>query len=195
MAPNGIYFLLYPSTFGEFIHVNFVAVLSSAHSTSLTRLAQALLPAIDSQLVQIVVMASVGGLIFLNSYIRFLRSSEKQYIHHFAEMIFLIVLIYPDSWFLFIAVLYAFLVPSMLDLYRRVPADETRNLDILWSGSNNLLAFFSIGIVIHYLILGFDPTIPIWLLILYILHQMTLARFGKSNGALVKEEGEPVLPS
>ena len=177
MAPNGFYFLAYPSTLLEFIQVNFVDVLSSAHSTSLTRMFQALLPSIDSNLVQIVVMGSVGGLIFLWSYIRFLRSSEKNYTHHFAEMIFLVVLIYPDSWFLFIAVLYAFLVPSMLDLYSNIPESETRCLDVLWSGSNNLLAFFSIGIAVHYLVLGFDPIIPIWLLVMYFLHQMNLDKY------------------
>ncbi|MFW9807543.1 MAG: hypothetical protein ACFFFK_12515, partial [Candidatus Thorarchaeota archaeon] len=75
---------------------------------------------------------------------------------------------YPDSWFLFLAVWYAFLAPSMLELYTL--HDDNRTMDNLWTGSNNLLGFFTIGILLHYLLLGFDPIIPIWLVILYILY-------------------------
>jgi len=120
-------------------------------------------------------MAIIGGYIFLRSYIEFVKtpSHQKNYTRHFTDMMFLVLLVYPDSWFLFLAVLYAFLAPSMLELYKMEEERKkhTRMLNLLWSGSNNILAFFSLGIVIHYLILGLDPINPIWIAILYVLFQ------------------------
>jgi hypothetical protein len=171
MVPNILYFQIYPAAFDHLIQVNVVEELAGQHSTSLTKLILAFVPFSDVLILKIGIIAIIGGFIFLRSYILFLRtpSSEKKYLRHFADMSFLILLVYPDSWFLFLAIWYAFLAPSMLELYKT--HDENRTMDILWSGSNNLLAFFTIGIVLHYLVLGFDPTIPIWLTILYVLYQ------------------------
>ncbi|MFW9844929.1 MAG: glycosyltransferase 87 family protein, partial [Candidatus Thorarchaeota archaeon] len=175
MVPNLLYFILYPNAINEFIQINLVQDLTGQHSTSLTKLILAFIDSSDAFLIQIGIIIIVGGIIFFKSYYYFVQSPEnqKEYQRHFTDMVFLILLVYPDSWFLFIAVWYAFLAPSMLILYNStsISNDEMKKLDILWSGSNNLLAFFSIGIVLHYLVLGFDPIIPIWLLILWILYQ------------------------
>jgi len=174
MVPNILYFQIYPSAFERLIEVNVVEELAGQHSTSLTKLILAFIPLSDLFILKIVIILVLGGFIFFRSYIRFLRtpSSEKNYLRHFADMAFLILLVYPDSWFLFLAVWYAFIAPSMLELYKTQYSNRT--LDILWSGSNNLLAFFTIGILLHYLLLGFDPTIPIWLAILYVLYHRVL---------------------
>lgn len=174
MLPNIVYFIAFPSTINGFLQANFVETLSYHHSTSITRLIVNLLPFFDSVVLQVAIILILGGFIFLRSYLRFIRTPEaqKNYLHHFTDMMFLILLIYPDSWFLFLAIWYAFLGPSMLQLYNssRISDEETRTLDLLWSGANNLLAFFTFGILLHYLVLGFDPINPIWLLILYILY-------------------------
>jgi len=174
MLPNIIYFIEFPSAINGFFEVNFTETLSRHHSTSITRLIVNLLPIFNRFVMEIAIILILGGFIFLRSYLRFIRTPEvqKNYLHHFADMAFLILLVYPDSWFLFLAVLYAFLAPSMLQLYNssRIPDEETRTLDLLWSGANNLLAFFTFGILLHYLVLGFDPINPIWLLILYIMY-------------------------
>lgn len=175
MVPNIVYFIIFPEAVGEFIQINLMENLTGQHSTSLTYLIIAFAQISDRALIQIGVIFVIGGIIFFKSYLRFLRTppTQKSYLHHFTDMTFLILLVYPDSWFLFLAVWYAFMAPSMLNLYNShaISEEEIKKLDILWSGSNNLLAFFSIGILLHYLLLGFDPLIPIWLLILYLLYQ------------------------
>jgi hypothetical protein len=177
MVPNILYFAIYPAAFGELIQVNLVEDLVGQHSTSLTKLILAFIPLSELFSLKIGIVIIIGGFIFLRSYVKFVGtpSGEKNYLHHFTDMTFLILLVYPDSWFLFLAVWYAFLAPSMLELYTSHEGDRT--MDILWSGSNNLLAFFTIGILLHYFLLGFDPVIPIWLLILYILYH----RFSESG--------------
>ncbi|MFW9965301.1 MAG: hypothetical protein ACFFCX_17135, partial [Candidatus Sifarchaeia archaeon] len=180
MLPNIVYFIAYPTTLDEFIQVNLYENLTGQHSTSITNLIMALLPFSDSIWLQFTVILILGGLLFFRSYIRFITTpnTQKNYLHHFTDMMFLVLLVYPDSWFLFLAVWYAFIGPSMLQMYsdKKVLEQGTRTLDILWSGANNLLAFFSIGIILHYLVLGFDPVIPIWLIILYILYHRVFAR-------------------
>jgi hypothetical protein len=170
MVPNILYFIAFPTSFDEFIQVNLLEELTGQHSTSLTKFILAFIPLSELFILKLLIIVIVGGFIFLRSYVRFVGtpSEKKNYLHHFTDMTFLILLVYPDSWFLFLAVWYAFLAPSMLELYTY--HDDNRTMDILWTGSNNLLAFFTIGILLHYLLLGFDPIIPIWLVILYILY-------------------------
>ncbi len=175
MLPNVFYFIAFPNALGEFVQVNFSGGLPYQHSTSITQLLVDLLNLGDYTFIVLIIMLVIGSFIFVRSYYRFVRTppSEKNYLHHFTDVIFLFLMVYAESWFLFIAVLYAFLAPSMLQLYHacEVNESETRTLDLLWSGSNNLLAFFSIGIVLDFLILGFDPINPIWIAVLYILYQ------------------------
>jgi hypothetical protein len=178
MVPNLVFFILYPNALSEFLGINLTQSLTGQHSTSLTNLILAFVP--NTHLIRLGIIVTIGGIIFFRSCFRFLRTprTQKSFLLHFTDMAFLVLLVYPDSWFLFLAVWYAFLAPSMLSLYNSplVSKEKMRKLDLLWSGSNNLLAFFWIGILIHYLILGFDPTIPIWLLILYILYQQVITR-------------------
>jgi len=174
LLPNLVYFVMYPSALDGFIQVNLQEGLTGQHSTSLTRLILTFIPSTMTMTVQWALIILLGGFVFGMSYIRFLRTpnGDKKYIHHFADMMFLVLLIYPDSWFLFLAIWYAFYAPAVLDLYNSPKLQEDiRSIDILWSGGNNLIAFFTIGILLHYLILGFDPIIPLWILGLYILYQ------------------------
>lgn len=181
MSPNLLYFITYPSTINEFLQVNLAEGLATHHSTSITKLVMVLLPFVNSQLLMFSIIILLGGLIFLRSYITFVRDDgeRKNYTHYFTEVMFFLLLAYPDSWFLFIAFLYAFLAPSMLRLYRFDGA--FRYLDVLWDGANNLMAFFSLGIVIHYLFLGFDPINPIWIATLYVLYHRLYRNSTKSN--------------
>ena len=179
MIPNIVFFVLYPAAINQFIQVN-IEGLSNHHSTSITRLISTLLTGVGIYGVELAIMLMLGCGLFLISYVRYVKAPEtqKNYIHHFSEMMFLVLLVYPDSWFLFLGVWYAFLAPSMIYLYsnQNLTEKEMHTLDILWSGSNNLLAFFSLGIIVHYLVLGFDPINPIWLLILYLLHHWFLVK-------------------
>ena len=174
MLPNIAYFILYPAALNQLIEVNLVENLTGQHSTSITNLVLAFIPSSDIYPLRLAIIILFGGFISFRSYIQFVKTpeSQKNYLRHFTDMMFIVLLIYPDSWFLFLAVWYAFLAPSMLQLYNSesLSEKESRRLDVLWPGANNLLAFFSIGIVLHYLILGFDPIIPIWLLILYVMY-------------------------
>ncbi len=190
MLPSLLYFLAYPSTINEFIQVNMTSSLASHHSTSITKLLTSLFPIFDSPLFEISLVVFLGGILFLRSYLQFIKepADDKNYVHHFTNMMFLVLLVYPESWFLFLAYLYAFLAPSMINLYgmNSFTAAESRRLDLLWNGTNNLLAFFSIGIVLHYLMLGFDPVNPIWILILYILYNQlsSFTRIYKTSGLM-----------
>jgi hypothetical protein len=186
MVPNILYFIVYPAAFDQLIQVNLFEELTGQHSTSLTKLILAFVPLSETFLLQIGIILILGGFIFLRSYGEFVRtpSGEKNYLHHFTDMTFLILLVYPDSWFLFLAVWYAFLAPSMLEMYRA--HTDNRNMDLLWSGANNLLAYFVIGILVHYLLLGFDPIIPIWLTILYILYHKLHGNSKETNEFLSK---------
>ena len=180
MLPNIIYFIMFPHAVNEFLDVNFSEGLLSHHSTSITRLIVNIVPLADDSQLLLILMVIIGGYIFLRSYVEFVRTPicQKNYTRHFTDMIFLVLIVYPDSWFLFLAVLYAFLAPSMLQLYSIMALEEEsiRTLDLLWSGANNILAFFSFGIALHYLILGFDPINPIWIVILYVLYQRVFSK-------------------
>ncbi|TFG27480.1 hypothetical protein EU528_12795 [Candidatus Thorarchaeota archaeon] len=174
MLPNIVYFILYPTALNDIIQVNLFENLTGQHSTSITNLILALIPSSDIFPLRLAIILILGGFISFRSYIQFIKTpeSQKNYLRHFTDMMFVVLLVYPDSWFLFLAVWYVFLAPSMLHLYSKesLPEKESRRLDILWPGANNLLAFFSFGIVIHYFVLGFDPINPIWLAILYIMY-------------------------
>jgi hypothetical protein len=190
MLPNIVFFVIYPATIEQFLQVN-IEGLSNHHSTSITRLLSTLLTGVGVYGIELAIMLVLGCCLFMISYVRFVKASDKQknYIHHFSEMMFLVLLVYPDSWFLFLGVWYAFLAPSMIYLYsyQNLSEKEMHTLDILWSGSNNLLAFFSFGIVVHYLVLGIDPINPIWLLILYLLYHRLLV---KRNEEIESSESE-----
>ncbi|MHA3963229.1 MAG: glycosyltransferase 87 family protein [Candidatus Thorarchaeota archaeon SMTZ1-45] len=178
LVPNLIYFAFFPEAIGEFIQLNFVDTLDYHHSTSITRLLSALIPIFQEPILKSVAMIVIGGSLLVISYRRFIvtENSEKKYVQYFAEMAFLLLLVYPDSWFLFLAIWYTLLGPSILILYKEniSQSREEKLIDTLWSGANNLLAFFTIGVVLHYLVLGFDPVIPLWLVVLYILYQKLL---------------------
>ncbi|MDF1541158.1 MAG: glycosyltransferase family 87 protein [Candidatus Thorarchaeota archaeon] len=175
MIPNLLYFLVFPNAVDGFIQANFSGGLPYQHSTSIKQLLVDILSLGDYTFIVLMIMLVIGSFIFITSYYRFVRTpaSEKNYLHHFTDVIFLFLMVYAESWFLFIAVLYAFLAPSLLQLYSTCESNEsdTRRIDFLWSGSNNILAFFSIGIVLDFLVLGFDPINLIWIAILYILYQ------------------------
>jgi len=179
MVPNILYFSVYPAAIDRFIQVNLFQELTGQHSTSLTKLLLVFVPLTDTFILQIGIILVLSGFIFLRSYAQFVTapSGKKDYLHHFTDMSFLVLLVYPDSWFLFLAVWYTFMAPSMLELYKS--RSDDRNMDFLWSGSNNLLGFFTIGILLHYLILGFDPLIPVWLVILYVLYHRVSDSAGK----------------
>jgi len=179
MVPNILYFSVYPTAINGLIQVNLFQDLTGQHSTSLTKLLLVFIPFTETFILQIGIILVLSGFIFLRSYAKFVTapSGKKDYLHHFTDMSFLILLVYPDSWFLFLAVWYTFMAPSMLELYKS--RGDDRNIDRLWSGSNNLLGFFTIGILLHYLILGFDPLIPVWLVILYVLYHRVSDSAGK----------------
>jgi hypothetical protein len=185
MLPNAFYFIAFPDAINGFIEVNFSGGLPYQHSTSVTQLLVDVLRLGDYTFIVLIIMLIIGSIIFIRSYIRFVRTpaSEKNYLHHFTDVIFLFLMVYTESWFLFIAVLYAFLAPSMLQLYSICETNDadTRHLDFLWSGSNNLLAFFSIGIVLDFFVLGLDPINPIWIAVLYILYQREFCRNPSSS--------------
>ncbi|TFG34862.1 hypothetical protein EU527_01430 [Candidatus Thorarchaeota archaeon] len=173
MIPNAIFFWIYPESLSGFIRVNFFENLDNHHSTSITRLLTSLFPLLQNPIPKYTIMLAMSLFIFFISYSRFVNTPQesKKYILHFAEMLFLVLLIYPDSWFLFLAIWYTVLGPSMLLFYNSYDSSQTEHkvTDILWAGSNNLLAFFWIGVLLHYLVLGFDPIGPIWLLLVYVL--------------------------
>jgi hypothetical protein len=185
LLPNLVYFAIYPSALDDFIQINLYQGLVQHHSTSITRLILAFIPPSFAMVVQWAVIILLGGFVFGMSYVRFLRTpnEEKRYIHHFADMMFLVLLIYPDSWFLFLAIWYAFYAPAILDLYNspKIQGEDERLVDILWSGGNNLIAFFTIGILLYYLILGFDPVIPLWVLSLYIIYQRMTSKIQNNS--------------
>jgi hypothetical protein len=178
ILPSILFFLSFPSALESFLEITFLDTLDIHHSTSITRLLTRVVPFLQDPIYRIGVMLVLSGIIFMKSFIRFIRvpNAEKKYVLHFTEMAFLFLLVYPDSWFLFLAFWYAFLGPSMVVLYAQHEGHprKVHLLDKLFSGSNNLLAFFVGGVLIHYLVLGFDPFIPIILLILYVLFQMLL---------------------
>jgi len=185
LLPNLVYFAIYPSALDDFIQINLYQGLVHHHSTSITRLILTFIPPSFAMTVQWAVIILLGGFVFGISYVRFVRTpnKKKRYIHHFADMMFLVLLIYPDSWFLFLAIWYAFYAPAILDLYNspKLRGEDERLIDVLWSGGNNLIAFFTIGILLHYLILGFDPLIPLWVLSLYIIYQRMTSKIQNNS--------------
>ncbi len=178
LTPNIMFFMNFPDSFADFIRVNFIETLDYHHSTSITRLFTAAIPVFREAVPKFALIVFLGGFLFFRSYRRFIGipNPEKQYTHHFAEGTFILLLVYPDSWFLFLAIWYSLLGPSILILYNENKAQPKTEklLDTLWSGANNLLGFFTIGVILYYIVLGFDPVIPSWLVILYILHQKSL---------------------
>lgn len=162
LLPNIIFFWAYPGTASGFLNSIMVTTLG-AHSTSITRLAIVFFPILNDATARIVLMAALVLPLFLLSYERYLRASdgETRHVYFFSEMLFLLLIVYPDSWFLFLAIWYAILGPSLLVLYNtRKESADVILVDRTWTIANSLLGYFAVGVVFHYLVLGFDPVIP-----------------------------------
>lgn len=179
LAPNAVFFWIHPMTVTGFIDSVAVTTLGFHHSTSITKLIIALIPAFDSSALRLTLLLALALPLFILIYRRYLatRIGEARHVHFFAQILFLLLIVYTDSWFLFLAIWYAILGPSLLLLYHTEGGTgNTTPIDRTWTIANSLLGYFVFGIVIHYLVLGFDPLIPPLLVIAFYYHELALGR-------------------
>ena len=177
LTPNIAFFLKYPGTLSGFFNATVTNALDFHESTSITRLFVDFVPILNTTFFRVLLMAGIALPIFLIGYVRYMRSNRGGAfrVHFYGEMLFLVLIVYLDSWFLFLAIWYTVLGPSLLMLYEteRKP-NTTVWIDRTWTTANSILGFFAVGIVLHYLVFGFDPFIPPLLLVAYYCYERAL---------------------
>lgn len=171
LSPNIIFFLVHPGIFIDFVNINFVDTLDYHHSTSLTRIIIYGGQRLDLSIPKFTVMMILLLAFYVPIYIRFvLTPQEKVKItYFFEEALLVLLLVYSDSWFLYFVIWYAPLVPMIGDLDRF--ARKTDRKVQIWffrKIAKFHMIYFSIGVVLYYVVLGYDPVTPPILLAFYL---------------------------
>ncbi len=180
LIPNALLFVQYPVLLRDFIASNFVHVLNFHHSTSITRFASKLAEWQGTPISETMLLFNLFGLFFLIALFKFVlvRKEDTFMFIFFHEAIFIVLFIYPDSWFLYFVFWWAFFVP----MYNKFKAKQQEiGIDITTNKRNFILfheipefcmIYFSIGVVFHYVLIGIDPITPILLLVYMVIYQI-----------------------
>ncbi len=180
LIPNVLIFFQYPGLLRDFIASNFVHVLNFHHSTSFTRFASKLAELQGTPISETMLLFNLFGLFFIIAFVKFLlvRNDDSVMFIFFHESIFIVLFIYPDSWFLYFVFWWAFFVP----MYNKFKARQKEiGIDIVNNKRNFILfheipefcmVYFSIGVILHYVLIGLDPITPILLLMYMVIYQI-----------------------
>ena len=181
LVPNLLIFFRYPKLLRDFIESNFVHVLNFHHSTSITRFASKLAEWQGTPISETILLFNLFWLFFLIAIVKYLlkgNGNDSTTVVFYHEAIFIVLFIYPDSWFLYFVFWWAFFVP----MYSKFKARQHEmGIDVISNKRNHIIfheipkfcmIYFSFGIILHYLLIGMDPITPILLLIFMVFYQI-----------------------
>lgn len=189
LAPNLLVFLVYPNLAPEFLQANFVHTLDHHHSTSLTRLVFLLFDAAGVPYTPWIVTVSLAIVLYLPPYVAYVRTpkADISLAVYYGYAFLVLLLAYPDAWFLYMLIWYVVQFPAFFQLasYFR-GARERRFRWVMIKIGKYASVYFSVGVAIHYLLLGWDPVTPTLLAVYYAgywrLHRRRRHAVTKGNG-------------
>jgi hypothetical protein len=186
---NLLIFLKYPTLFIDFIRVNFMEILAYHQSTSLTRLIIQIAALNGVALTSFSLMLVISGLLFIVPYCIFLfrPKSLSQFSYFFTYAMLVVLIAYPDSWFLYILFFFVFFLPSILQMEQFYGEQQRKGIIIVKYLTKILQLYFAVGVVLHYIILGYDPLTPSILLLIYGLFLYLHITYLKNQSGRIKD--------
>jgi hypothetical protein len=186
LLPNLFILIAYSNLFTDFITINFAQILEFHQSTSLTRLILKLntLWIISNSIPTFtILMFIIAGILYIGPYIYYLTSprSKPNLTFYFTYSMLILLLAYPDSWFLYLLFFFAFLIPPMLQMEQQFNMRFSNAMMALKQLVKYLQIYFFVGVILHYVILGFDPITPMMVLGIYILLMFLHRKFQKEE--------------
>ena len=176
---NLIYWISFPNLIVDFIEINYSSQLLDYPSTSITRLLSIILstnsiPISEFTIVVVSTIILYGPIFFI--FIA-MPNERKNYSVFLGMGILITMIIFTDSWFLNFLIWFMIILPGLLKLEEElniIVSDKNRKIlnqsfYIIYKFSQYGILFFTIGIVISFTILPFDPILPFILIILFIL--------------------------
>jgi len=177
ISVNIIYWILYPNLIFDFIMINFNTQLPNYPSSSITRIIIIMLNALNIQVPEALVMLILFLCLYSFLFFFYIQQPIKQKNHSlFVGMsMLLILIIFPDSWFLNFLILFMIFIPGYLKIEEDLTFENSQGLEKKLSYTYLLnynilkygILYFTIGIVLGFTIIPFDPILPPLLLILY----------------------------
>jgi hypothetical protein len=79
----------------------------------------------------------------------------------------ILLLAYPDSWFLYLLFYFAPMIPAILNIEAQIGSLYPKSIKMIKYLTKIMQLYFAVGVILHYLIFGFDPLTPVLLGILY----------------------------
>jgi len=171
LLPNLFVFWRYPNLFNDFITVNFQNTLDYHQSTSVTRLISEILFTFNITVPKSTLILVITSIFFLPVYYRYLSlpKSRTSFAASFDFAILIVLLAYPDSWFLYLIFHLALFLPAMGELENSFQKNQFQKIRTVTVYLTKWLeVYFFIGVICHYVLFGFDPITPILLLIIFI---------------------------
>jgi hypothetical protein len=177
ISVNIIYWILYPNLIFDFIKINFNTQLPNYPSSSITRIIIIIFNALNIQISEALVMLILFISLYSFLFFFYIQLPIKQKNHSlFVGMgVLLILITFPDSWFLNFLILFMIIIPGYLKIEEDLTFENSEGLEKKLSHTYLLnynilkygILYFTIGIVLGFTIIPFDPILPPLLLILY----------------------------
>jgi hypothetical protein len=171
LLPNVILFIIYPGLTQGFMSVNFQNTLDYYPSTSITRYFIDIFSAEGLSSNKLILIVIITVCLIVIPFWQYLKASKDHlnYSLYFTFAMLIVLLAYPDSWFLYLLFFFGTMIPDLTskDLHYN-PIQNVKFLT-LKQLVKYLEVYFFVAIIIYYLIGKFDPLTPILLIGVYVL--------------------------
>lgn len=171
LFPNLFVFAKYTNLINDFFAANFQNTLDYHQSTSITRLIMEILSFHNISFDKFSILIFITLILFVPVYFLFLISPKStiSYVAYFDFAILIVLLAYPDSWFLYLIFHLALFIPTMAQIECTFIEHEFQKSRTLAGYLTKwLIVYFVFGVICHYVLFGFDPITPSLLLIIYV---------------------------
>ncbi|MHA2392111.1 MAG: glycosyltransferase 87 family protein [Promethearchaeota archaeon] len=176
---NIVYWIIYPNLIPDFVDINKSSQLLDYPSTSITRIIFVFFNTFTIQISEFMILIFSTLILYsILLIILFLTPNMVKNYPLFLGLGILITMIcFPDSWFLNFLIWFMITLSGLFkfeeELVFMVPDKLKKRLNqtmyLIYKLSQYGILFFTIGIVLDFMILPFDPILPFLLLALYIL--------------------------
>ncbi|UYP44094.1 hypothetical protein NEF87_000379 [Candidatus Lokiarchaeum ossiferum] len=179
ILPNIFFWVMYPNLLQDFIKINQSAQILIYPSTSITRVLGLLPKFLNFSISQTILMIILAAILFGFIYGIFLiiPLHKRNYSMFFGLSHLILLIVYPDSWFLYFHIWFFVALPGILNIEDALnrKADNLKQKQkqkmltsskIIFIICNYGMVYFTLGIVIAMLLTEIDIIFPILLLIL-----------------------------
>ncbi|MBN2155304.1 MAG: DUF2029 domain-containing protein [Candidatus Lokiarchaeota archaeon] len=155
ISPNLYYWIKYPNYLPDFFAINASAQILDYPSTSITRIITSIFAMIGIRFSEfwfmVVIVLFLFGMIFLYYILQI--PEDRNFSVYFGFAMLILMISYPDSWFLYFLIWYMITVPGLLKYryilqkYRGDSQDKSFSQIIIYVVSNYGIIYFTIGII------------------------------------------------